>query len=159
MAATARRGESRAVAALRPQRTTVLIMAVAAACLALTGYAAARVTGHRAPPGNGAVSGITSLVRSPAFAAALASASRVTSSQNAGHATTQNAGTQVSPLASGGRARSAHGSAPLGVMPPRTPAARDRRHCLPAAAACVDLTGRVPWPQDDGGEDGPVPRG
>ena len=133
MAATARRGASRAVAP-RPEyparflvgrslgrgpgrqlgrHTTVLAMAVAS-CLALTGYVCAVASGHRAPPGNnGAVSGITSLVRSPAFAAALANASRVASTRTA-----------------------------------LTP--RDRRYCLPAAAACVDLTGRVSWPQDDG---------
>ncbi|HEY6789594.1 MAG TPA: hypothetical protein VI365_20025, partial [Trebonia sp.] len=81
-------------------------------------------SGHRPSPGKGVVSGISSFVGSSAFAAALSSASAAPSGD-----------------ARGGRARKGTSG---------TPAARDGRDCLPAAAACVDLTGRIPWPQDDG---------
>ncbi|HEY6785980.1 MAG TPA: hypothetical protein VI365_01590 [Trebonia sp.] len=113
-----------------------LVMVVAAASLAVTGYACALAgidgvaairgmsSGHRPSPGKGVVSGISSFVGSSAFAAALSSASAA-----------------PSVAASGGRARKGTSG---------TPAARDSRDCLPAAAACVDLTGRIPWPQDDG---------
>jgi hypothetical protein len=103
-------------------------MVIAAATLAATGYACALAgidgvaairgtdSGHKASPGKGVVSGISSFVGSSAFAAALSGALSAPSSAS-----------------SGGR-----------------PGPRDSYRCLPAAAACVDLTGRLPWPQDDG---------
>jgi hypothetical protein len=107
-------------------------MVVAAATLAVTGYACALagvdgvaairgMAGHRPTPGKGVVSGISSFVGSSAFAAALSSA------------------------------------ASSGGTPSRTLTTRDRQECLPAPVACVDLTQRLPWSQDDGAEDyGPV---
>ncbi|MCW2930441.1 MAG: hypothetical protein JWM19_1403 [Actinomycetia bacterium] len=143
MAATARDGASPAAAPdpERParrlgRRVKALVTVLAAASLAVTGYACAlagidgvaaiRGMGSDRPsPGKGVVSGISSFVGSSAFAAALSSASAAPS-------------VAASRDASGGRAR------------PGTPTARDSRDCLPAAAACVDLTGRIPWLQDDG---------
>jgi hypothetical protein len=142
MAATARDGASPAAAPdpERPARRlgprlTALVMVIAAATLAVTGYACALAgidgvaairgtgSGHKPSPGKGVVSGISSFVGSSAFAAALS-----------------NAPSAPSGAASGGR-----------------PGPRDSYQCLPAAAACVDLTGRLPWPQDDGAADfGPV---
>ena len=146
MAATARDGASRAAAPdpERPARrlgrpVKALVMVVAAASLAVTGYACALAgidgvsairgtgSGHRPSPGKGVVSGISSFVGSSAFAAALSSASSTPSAPGA-----------ASRDASGGRAG------------PGTLTAGGRHECLPAAAACVDLTGRIPWPQDDG---------
>jgi hypothetical protein len=114
--------------------------------LAVTGYACALAgidgvaairgmnSGHRPSPGKGVVSGISSFVGSSAFAAALSSASSTPS-------TPSTPGVAPSRDASGGRATPGT---------PGTPAARDSHDCLPAAAACVDLTGRIPWPQDGG---------
>ena len=146
MAATARDGASPAAAPdpERPARRlgprlTALVMVIAAASLAVTGYACALAgidgvaairgtgSGHKPSPGKGVVSGISSFVGSSAFAAALSSAASISSV----------AASPVGPHASSGRA--------------------DRQECLPAAAACVDLTQRLPWSQDDGAEGyGPV---
>jgi hypothetical protein len=144
MAATAQDGASSAASPDpgRParrlgRRATVLVIVVAAATLAVTGYACAlagidgvaairgMAGGHRPPPGKGVVSGISSFVGSSAFAAALNSASAAP--------------------AAGGTPAPAAGGTPAPAL-----TARRRQECLPATAACVDLTGRVP---------GPPPRG
>ncbi len=125
------RSRSRANPGQRPSRrpgprATALI--TLAACLAVTGYACAQagidgvaairgmVGGHRQPPSNGVVSGIKSLVSSPAFAAAMSKAASAAAASGA----------------------------------TRAPSVRDWEHCPPAAAACADLTERVPWPRQDG---------
>ena len=145
MAARARDGASRS-SAPRPRwrarrlgrRSAVLVMVVATASLAVTGYACSLAAidgvaairgpagGHRPPPAKGVVAGISSFVGSSAFAAALSSASSTSG---------------------GAAARDASPAA----------ASRDAQECLPASATCVDLTGRLPWrPDDDPAGDGPV---
>jgi hypothetical protein len=47
-------------------------------------------------------------------------------------------------------ALSSASSAPGDAASGGRPGSRDSYQCLPAAASCVDLTGRLPWPQDDG---------
>ena len=145
MAATARDGESPAPSP-DPQhpsrrmgpRATVLAVVAAAAILAVTGYACAlagidgvtalrgEASGQRPPPGKGVVAGISSFVRSSAFAAALNSASR--------QAGNPPASPRISPR----------------VGPPASRVTPDGQECPPAAAACMDLTGRLPWPGEDG---------
>jgi hypothetical protein len=150
-------------------------MAMAAASLAVTGYACAlaviggvqairvATSGHRPSSGSGVVSGISSYIGSREFASALASASASAGRGAAGSTT----GSTASPAAGGAASTSAGKtgtSTPPGQATGTTPASPRAAHgnhdCLPAAAACSDLTQRLPWPQDDGNGNagnGPVP--
>ena len=126
-------------------RATVLAVVAATVILAATGYACAlagidgvsairgEASGQRPPPGKGVVGGISSFVRSSAFAAALGSASRQAGNPQA----SPRISPQPSRVASDGHGR------------PRALTTPDARECLPAAAACADLTARLPWPDDD----------
>jgi len=156
MAGTAQDGESPAASPGpgRPSRrmgprATVLAVVAATAILAVTGYAWALAgidgvtaiggdaSGQRPPPGKGVVAGISSFVRSSAFAAALSSASRQAGNPQASPRTSPRVSPQPSGIANDGR------GSPRALVTPDGP------ECLPAAAACADLTARLPWPDDD----------
>jgi hypothetical protein len=110
---------------LRPRRAVAIVtILVAVVSLSVTGYACALAVHRqdaRAADSQQLVSGISALVSSHAFAAALSSAIN--------HGAIN------------------HGASDDG---PVTLTARDRRECPPAASACVDLAEKITWLQAGG---------